>query len=143
MLLRDKRPTGFLRLGPSLEAPRSTEGDPPKKCRQKCRVLANSLVANETNCQPCPNKAFAGGQAVAGEVGLLCLFPFLRTTTLKKKLQTEQLLPLCSLQQQKANVLPLQSCSISRFPFISSSLQSGICSSAGRLLLWRRLHKIT
>lgn len=84
VLLRAKCPTGFLRLGPSLGAPRSTEGDPPKKCRQKYVVLASSLVANETNCQPCPNKAFAGGEAVAGEVSLLCLFPFLRTTTLKK-----------------------------------------------------------
>lgn len=84
VLLRDERPPGLLRLGPSLGVPRSTEGDPAKKCTQKYVVLANSLVANETNRQPCPNKAFAGGQAVAGEVSLLFLFPFLRTTALKK-----------------------------------------------------------
>lgn len=96
VLLRGEHPPGLLRLGPSLGVPRSTEGDPLKKCTQKYVVLANSLVANETNRQPCPNKAFAGGQAVAGEVSLLCLFPFLRTTALKKKFQTEQPLPLCS-----------------------------------------------
>lgn len=67
----------ILRLG----APRSTEEDPPQKYNQKYQVLANSFVANEAEGQPCPKKAFAEGQAVSGEVSLLYLFPFLRTTT--------------------------------------------------------------
>lgn len=70
-------PTGLFRLG----APRSTEEDPPHKYSQKYKVLANSFVANEAKGQPCPKKAFAGDQAVTGEVSVLCLFPFLRTTT--------------------------------------------------------------
>lgn len=68
-----------------LGAPRSTEEDPPHKVHQKYKALANSCVAKEAKGQPCPKKALAGGQAVTGEVSLLCLFPFLRTTTWKKK----------------------------------------------------------
>lgn len=70
-------PAGFLRLG----APRSTGEDLLQKHSQKYQVLANSFVANEAEAQPCPEKAFAERQAVSGEVSLLYLFPFLRTTT--------------------------------------------------------------
>lgn len=65
----------FLRLG----APRSTEEAPPRKCSQKYEVLANSLVANEAKGQPLPKKGLC--RKAGSEVSLLCLFPFLRTTT--------------------------------------------------------------
>jgi len=91
VLLGDECPVGFLRLGPSLGAPGSAESDPPKKCGGRNVVLASALVANETNHQPCPNKALAGGQAAAGEVSLLCFVPlFENHHFIKKKPSSRQ-----------------------------------------------------
>lgn len=104
-------------------------GDPPKKCRQKYLVLANSLVANETSRQPCPNKAFAGGEAAAGEVSLFV--PLFENHHFKKNVPDRAAFASLLLTTAKPASLPLQSCSISCFPFISSSLQGHYCSGVG------------
>lgn len=61
----------------------------------------------------------------------LCLFPFLRTTTLKKNVPDRAVFASLLLTTAKPAWLPLQSCSGSCFPFISSFLQGHYCSGVG------------
>lgn len=94
----DRCPKRSLRLGSSLGVPRSMGVIHQRNAGKSTWFWPILWLQMRPAVSLAQIRPLQEGRQQPGR--FLCLFPFLRTTTLKKTFQTEQPLPLCSLQQQ-------------------------------------------